>query len=230
LQRGTLGLQIENSNPLMMKALQNPDVDKYLLDGCMRCKYGGTPQCKVHDWHEELILLRELVLECGLTEEVKWGVPCYTFEGKNVVVVSAFKEYACLSFFKGVLMADPQSILVQRGESSQSARLIKFTCPEEIHDQRDVLKSYILEAVKVEKSGKKVELKKNPEPMPEELLQFFENDSEYEHAFYELTPGRQRGYIIYFSQSNKPQTRLTRIEKYRDQILNGVGLHDKYKP
>jgi len=211
-----------------MKIELNPQVDKYLMDGCMRCKYGATPLCKVNTWRDELETLRQMVLECGLKEEVKWGVPCYTLEDKNIAVVSAFKDYACLSFFKGVLLKDTHNILSQHGESSQSARLIKFTNTAQIIQQQEILKAYILEAVEIEKSGQKVIFKKNLEPIPDELSQVFEEDPVLKNAFYALTPGRQRGYIIYFSQPKQSQTRVGRIEKYKEQILNGVGLHDKY--
>ncbi len=202
-------------------------VDNYLIDGCMRCKYGATPQCKVHTWKEELVMLRHLVLECGLTEEVKWGVPCYTVDGKNIVVVSAFKDYACLSFFKGVLLKDEHNMFSKHGESSQSARIIKFTDPAQVMEKQELLKAYILEAVALEKSGAKVEFKKNLEPVPAELLQKFEEDPHLEKAFYALTPGRQRGYIIYFSQPKQAQTRISRIEKYTQKIMDGVGIHDR---
>lgn len=211
-----------------MKFELNPQVDKYLVDGCMRCKYGGTPDCKVLLWVEELETLRQIVLECGLTEEIKWGVPCYTKDDKNIVVVSAFKDYASLSFFKGVLLKDKHKILQQQGESSQSGRLIKFTNPRQIKEQEDILKSYILEAIKIEESGQKVVFKKNPEPIPEELLEAFDQDPQLKRAFYNLTPGRQRGYIIYISQPKQSQTRINRIDKCRPKILNGEGLHDKY--
>ena len=210
-----------------MKITLNPQVDKYLVDGCMRCKYGATPKCKIHNWREEVETLRQIVLECGLKEEVKWGVPCYTYEDKNIVVVSAFKDYASLSFFKGVLLKDSHKILSQHGESSQSARLIKFTETKQITRQEEILKSYILEAIELEKTGQKVEFKKNLEPIPEELLQKFYEYPELKTAFYDLTPGRQRGYIIYFSQPKQSQTKLGRIEKYKQRILNGIGFHDK---
>jgi len=206
----------------------NPKVDKYLIDGCMRCKFGATPACKVNSWKEELVMLRHIVLECGLTEELKWGVPCYTNNDKNIVVISAFKDYCSLSFFKGVLLKDPQNILDQPGESSQSGRLIKFTDPKQIREQEEILKAYILEAVEIEKSGLKVAFKKNPEPIPDELLDKFAEDPVLEKAFYALTPGRQRGYIIYFSQPKQPQTRYSRIEKCKEKIFNGEGLNDKY--
>ena len=204
----------------------NPQVDQYLIDGCMRCKYGGTPQCKVHNWVEELKILRQIVLETGLAEEIKWGVPVHTHKGKNIVTVNALKESANIGFFKGVLLADKQKILQQQG-NLQSDRIIKFTNKDDIEKMEDVLKSYILEAIAIEESGKKIEFKKNPEPIPDELLQAFEQNPAFKKAFYSLTPGRQRGYIIYFSQAKQSQTRISRIEKYKEYILNGIGLNDK---
>ena len=205
----------------------NPQVDQYLIDGCMRCKYGGTPQCKVHNWVEELKILRQIVLKTGLTEEIKWGVPVYTHKGKNIVTVNALKESANIGFFKGVLLADKQKILQQQG-NLQSDRIIKFTNKDDIEKMEDVLKSYILEAIAIEESGKKIEFKKNPEPIPDELLQAFEQNPAFKKAFYSLTPGRQRGYIIHFSQAKQSQTRIGRIERYKEQIFNGIGLNDKY--
>jgi uncharacterized protein YdeI (YjbR/CyaY-like superfamily) len=204
----------------------NSKVDKYLIDGCMRCKFGGTSQCKVNTWREELEMLRQIALDCYLTEEIKWGVPCYTFDGGKVVMVSAFKGYASLSFFKGVLLKDPFNLLTQHGESSQSVRLIKFTNTNQIVQQHDALKAYILEALENEKSGLKVVFKKNPEKLPEELTSFFEKDLDFKRSFYALSPGRQRGYIIYFSQAKQAQTRINRIEKHKQHILNGLGLND----
>lgn len=205
----------------------NSKVDKYLIDGCMRCKYGGTPQCKVLNWVEELELLRQIVLETGLTEEIKWGVPVYTHNGKNVVTINALKGSANIGFFKGVLLTDPHKILQQQG-NLQSDRIIKFTNSKDIEKVKDALKEYILEAIVIEESGKKVAFKKNPEPIPDELLQAFENDPTFRKAFYALTPGRQRGYIIHFSQPKQTQTRMGRIEKYKEQIFNGIGLNDNY--
>jgi uncharacterized protein YdeI (YjbR/CyaY-like superfamily) len=210
-----------------MKIELNPQVNKYLIDGCMRCKYGGTPQCKVLNWVEELELLRQIVLETGLTEEIKWGAPVYTHKGRNIVSVGALKESANIGFFKGVLLTDKYEILQQQG-SIQSARIVKFTDSEEIKKLKDVLKSYVLESIAIEESGKKVEFKKNPEPIPAELLLAFEDDPAFQQAFYALTPGRQRGYIIHFSQPKQTQTRIGRIEKYKQQIFNGIGLNDKY--
>ena len=205
----------------------NPQVDKYLIDGCMRCKYGGTPQCKVRNWVEELESLRQIVLETGLKEEIKWGVPVYTNKGKNIVTVNALKESANIGFFKGVLLNDNHKILQQQG-NLQSDRIVKFTNVKDIEKVKDVLKEYVLEAIEIEESGKKVEFKKNPEPIPNELLEAFEQDPTFKHAFYALTAGRQRGYIIHFSQPKQSQTRIGRIEKYKEQIFNGIGLNDKY--
>lgn len=210
-----------------MKFELNPQVDKYLLDGCMRCKFGGTPQCKVHNWREELELLRQIVLETGLTEEIKWGVPVYTHKGKNIVSVGALKESANIGFFKGVLLSDKHKILQQQG-NLQSDRIVKFTNVKDIEKAKDVLKEYVLEAIEIEESGKKVEFKKNPESIPDELLEAFKQDPAFKQAFYALTAGRQRGYIIHFSQPKQSQTRIGRIEKYKEQIFNGIGLNDKY--
>lgn len=210
-----------------MKPVLNPQVDKYLIDGCMRCKYGGTPQCKVNNWREELELLRQIVLETGLKEELKWAAPVYTHHGKNIISVGALKDSANIGFFKGVLLADKHKILQQQG-NLQSDRIIKFTNVNDIKKIKDVLKSYVLEAIAIEESGKKVEYKKNPEPIPEELVKAFEEAPAFKKAFYALTPGRQRGYIIHFSQPKQSKTRIERIEKYKQQIFNGIGLNDKY--
>jgi uncharacterized protein YdeI (YjbR/CyaY-like superfamily) len=204
-------------------------VDTYLRDGCGRCPLGGTPDCKVHNWPNELKQLRILVLDCGLTEELKWGVPCYTHQNKNILLVSAFKDYCAISFFKGSLLNDEHGLLVKPGENSQASRYIKFTDVQQIVKLEAVLKAYIFEAIEVEKAGLKVEFKKEPEPLPEELEKILNEDPLLKSAFESLTPGRQRGYILYFSQPKKSDTRISRIKKYIPMILNGVGLHDKYK-
>lgn len=203
-------------------------VDKYLLDGCMRCKLGATPQCKVHHWRVELETLRQIVLESGLTEEIKWGVPCYTLAGKNVVLLSALKGYVFLSFFKGVLMTDAHQIFTQQGENSQTWRILKYTELAQIVAQTEQIKVYINEAIEVEKSGQKIEVQRNIEPLPEELWIAFEEQPELAKAFYALTTGRQRGYILYFSQPKQAESRFRRIEKCKIKILNGEGLHDQY--
>lgn len=204
-------------------------VEQYLLDGCMRCKLGGTPACKVNDWREGLIALRKIVLECGLVEEVKWGVPCYTVDGKNVLVISAFKSFCSISFFKGALLKDDAGLLQAAGENTQAARLIKFTATNQIFEQENLLKSYILEAVRVEQAGLKVEFRKDVGPFPDELLQKFDEYPGLEEAFRALTPGRQREYLLFFSQTQKVATRIGRIEKCIAKILNGEGLNEGYK-
>jgi len=207
----------------------NPEVGKYLVNGCMRCKYGGTPKCKVNTWQEELKLLRKIVLDCGLTEVVKWGVPCYTFKNNNILIVSAFKEFCSINLFKGVLLSDTNNILEKTGKNTQSARLIKFTNTQKIIQLEPIIKTYIYQAIEVEKSGLKVTFKKNPEPIPVELQQKLDENPELKLAFNTLTPGRQRGYILYFSAPKQSKTRISRIEKYSDKILNGIGLHDNYR-
>ena len=207
----------------------NEKVDKYLSDGCMRCKLGGTPACKVNDWRAELIALREIVLSSGLTEEVKWGVPCYTINGKNVLVISAFKHFCSISFFKGALLSDPEGLLQAAGEHTQAARLIKFTEIGQILDRREILRTYIQEAIQLEKAGMKVEFRKDAGPVPAELQQKFAERPDLEEAFRTLTPGRQREYLLHFSQPQRIETRLGRIEKCIDKILSGEGLNEHYK-
>ncbi|WP_422084035.1 YdeI/OmpD-associated family protein [Ulvibacterium sp.] len=203
-------------------------VDNYLMEGCGRCPLGGTLDCKVHKWIPELELLRLLVLDCGLREESKWGVPCYTFQNKNVLLVSAFKEYCAISYFKGALLSDTHGVLEKPGANSQAARLIKFTDSRKIKEMEAELKTYIHEAVEIERLGLKVNFKKNPEPIPEELERKFEEDPILKTAFEALTPGRQRGYILYFSAPKQSRTRESRIERSIGKILNGEGLNDKY--
>lgn len=204
----------------------NLKVDPYFVDGCGRCPLGGTPQCKVRDWQAQLKRLREIILECGLTEELKWGVPCYTYRKNNVVLLSALKEYCCVSFLKGALLNDPAGILQKPGENTQAGRLIRFTDLQEIDQMETILKQYINNAIAIEKAGKKVTLKKNPEPMPEELQYKMDSSPEFKTAFEALTPGRQRGYILYFSAAKQSTTRQSRIEKCAPRIFEGKGMHD----
>jgi uncharacterized protein YdeI (YjbR/CyaY-like superfamily) len=196
--------------------------------GCMRCKFGGTPACKVHKWTEILEYLRQIALESGLKEEVKWGAPVYTHQGKNIIAIGALKNFATLGFFKGVLLRDPEGILQQQG-NLQSDRIVKFTQVEDVERLESTLREYIKEAVAIEESGQKVTFQKNPEPIPEELLEAFDAAPVFRNAFYQLTPGRQRGYIIHFSQPKQASTRTSRIERYKEQILAGIGLHGHYK-
>ena len=182
---------------------------------------------KAKKWQAEIENLRRIVLDCQLTEELKWGVPCYNLEQRNIVLIHIFKEYCAFLFFKGALFSDPESILVTQTENVQSARQIRFTSVQEILEMEAVLKAYILEAIKVEKSGLKVDFKKTTEfNMPEEFLRKLEQHPALMTAFEALTPGRQRGYLLYFSAAKQSKTRDSRIEKYTQQILEGKGLDD----
>lgn len=207
----------------------NPLVDEFLADGCGRCKYHATPQCKVKKWMLELETLRQIALESGLKEDRKWGFPVYTLEGKNIIMLGAFKDFCTMSFFKGVLLKDSKKILVQHGENSQSARIAKFTNEAGIQQVAATLQLYIQEAIELEKKGEKVVFEKQAEPIPEELVVQFEKMPALKTAFYALTPGRQRGYILHFSQPKQSATRLSRIEKCMDKIMKGEGMHDEYK-
>jgi uncharacterized protein YdeI (YjbR/CyaY-like superfamily) len=210
----------------MPKSKLNPQVDLYLVDGCGRCKFYATPKCKVRKWTSELEYLRQIALESGLTEEIKWGVPVYTLDNKNVINISAFKDYSCISFFKGVLLKDSKKLLQKHGENSQSVRTLNFTDTETIVKLSSVIKAYIQEAIELEKKGEKVEFKKNLEPVAEELETKFKESPALKKAFYALTPGRQRGYIIFFSSAKQTETRTSRIEKYTKQILAGKGMQN----
>jgi len=198
----------------------NPKVDFYFA--------------KAGKWQEELGKVRAIILDCGLNEELKWGVPCYTFPSGNkqqnkVVLIHVFKEYCAVLFFKGVLLKDAYGILIQQTENVQSARQMRFTSLQEILKLKLVLKAYIHEAIEVEKAGLEVSFKKTKEfAIPEEFQNKLsgKNGSELEAAFEALTPGRQRGYLLYFSAPKQSKTRVARIEKYIPQILNGKGLDD----
>jgi uncharacterized protein YdeI (YjbR/CyaY-like superfamily) len=202
----------------------NPKIDAYLSEGCGRCPLGNTPQCKVNKWMEVLQILRSFVLDCGLTEELKWSVPCYTFQNSNIAIVAAFKDYASLSFFKGALLEDAHGILIKQTENMQSARQIRFTNVQDIIELEPVLKAYVYEAIEVEKAGLKVETKPNQTPIPDELQQSFAENPDFKVAFDRLTAGRQRGYILHFSQPKQAQTRVARIEKCMTRIFDGKGV------
>src|SRR5258706_13438632 len=182
---------------------------------------------KAKKWQKELEKLRTIVLDCGLTEELKWGCPCYTFQESNIVLIHVFKEYCALLFFKGALLNDADGILVQQTENVQAARQVRFTNIQEIVKMERILKAYIYEAIEVEKAGLKVKLKKTIDfKIPEELQEKLDKNAALKKAFNALTPGRQRAYIFYFSQPKLSKTRESRVEKYMKQILNGKGLDD----
>ncbi|SHH83172.1 YdeI/OmpD-associated family protein [Flavobacterium defluvii] len=197
----------------MSESIENPKVD-FFFD-------------KDNKWQEELVLMRKIVLECQLTEELKWGVPCYTYHNNNVVLIHSFKEYCAFLFFKGALLKDTDGILIQQSENVQAARQIRFKNVQEIAELRAVLKTYIYQAVEIEKAGLKVELKKTSEfKVSEEFQKKLDEMPNLQKAFYSLTPGRQRAYLLHFSQPKQSKTREVRVEKNILNILKGKGLND----
>lgn len=182
---------------------------------------------KTNQWRKEFEALRTIVLECGLIEELKWGQPCYTFHKSNIVIIQGFKDYCALLFFKGVLLSNTDGLLIQQTDNVQSARQIRFTKTKEIWDAKQEIKSCIFEAIEVEKTGLKVEMKKTSDfEVAEEFQQKLDEFPALKIAFEALTPGRQRGYLTYFSEAKQSKTRVARVEKYIPQILNGKGLND----
>jgi uncharacterized protein YdeI (YjbR/CyaY-like superfamily) len=182
---------------------------------------------KANKWQEEVKKLRTIVLDCGLTEELKWGCPCYTYQQKNIVLIHDFKEYCALLFFKGALLSNAHGILIQQTENVQGARQIRFTNIHEIAELEPILKTIIFEAVEVEKAGLKVELKKTTEfAIAEEFQIKLDGNATLKAAFAALTPGRQRAYLLHFSAPKQSKSREARIEKYIPQILEGKGLGD----
>lgn len=182
---------------------------------------------KAEKWQEEIEQLRSVVLDCGLTEELKWGCPCYTFRESNIVLIHVFKEYCALLFFKGALLSDTHQILIQQTENVQAARQVRFTHMDEITEQRNILKAYIYEAVEIEKAGLKVNLKKTEEfTVAREFQHKLDTIPALKTAFEALTPGRQKAYLLHFSQPKQASTREARVEKWMPQILNGKGLND----
>ena len=182
---------------------------------------------KAKKWQKEFKKLRTILLDCGLTEELKWRVPCYTFQKRNIVLIHGFKEYCAILFFKGALLQDAKGILIQQTENVQAARQIRFTNVRQIVKMEPILKAYIYEAIEVEKAGLKVPFKKTTDfIIPEEFQNKLDKIPALKTAFDALTPGRQRAYIFYFSQPKQSKTRESRVKKYMQQILNGKGLDD----
>lgn len=197
----------------MAKSKTNPKVDWYFV--------------KNKKWSEEIETLRDIALDCGLTEELKWGCPCYLLNESNIVLIHVFKEYCAYLFFKGVLLKDVKKLLIQQTPNVQVARQIRFTNVKEIIKLKSTLKAYIKEAITVEKKGLKAPMKKTTEfAMPEEFKTKLNKSAELKTAFYALTPGRQRGYLLYFSSAKQSETRESRIKKYIPQIMKGKGVDD----
>lgn len=191
----------------------HPQVDEYIE--------------KADKWQAEMLELQSILLECGLTEAYKWRVACYTFQNSNVIIIGKFKEYCTLSFLKGVLLQDSENLLISPGENSQSARIMKFTDIEEITSKQQIITAYVYEAIKVEKAGLKVELNKSKElTFPDELLEKFAQDPDFQEDFTALTPGRQRAYNMFFTAPKQDKTRLARIVKYIPRIIDGKGIND----
>jgi uncharacterized protein YdeI (YjbR/CyaY-like superfamily) len=190
----------------------NPKVDNYFS--------------KLEKWQKELETLRMIILDCGLTEELKWGAPCYAFQHSNILIIGGLKEYCLVSFFKGALLNDAHGVLVRPGEHSQAARLIPFTDVRTIVRMEPILKAYIYEAIEVERAGLKVHFKKAPEPIPEEFQKKLDKTPALKKAFFALTPSRQRAYILYFSGAKQSGTRESRVEKCIPQILKGKGMNE----
>jgi uncharacterized protein YdeI (YjbR/CyaY-like superfamily) len=182
---------------------------------------------KAGKWEAEINQLRLITLGCSLTEELKWGCPCYTYQESNIVLIHVFKDYCALLFFKGSLLSDPENILIQQTKNVQAARQIRFTKVQEIIKKKKILKDYVYEAIEVEKAGLKVNLKKTTEfEMPEEFQNKLNKNPALKKAFHALTPGRQRAYLLYFSSAKQSKTRESRIEKSTPQILKGIGIND----
>lgn len=182
---------------------------------------------KADTWQKELKQLRTIVLECGLTEELKWGTPCYTFQKNNIVLLHVFKEYCAVLFFKGALLHNTDGILIQQTKNTQATRQIRFTNVQQITEQKTILKAYIYEAIEVENAGLEVRFKKTDEfTVPDEFQQKLNEIPALKTAFEALTPGRQRAYLLYFAAPKQSKTRESRIEKYTPQILEGKGLKD----
>ncbi|MFS4472441.1 YdeI/OmpD-associated family protein [Chryseobacterium sp. T20] len=178
-------------------------------------------------WQEEFEKLRAIALSTELVEDLKWGCPCYTYEGKNIFLIHGFKEYCALLFFKGALMKDPDNILIQQSKNVQAARQIRFTEVAQINDLEEVIRSYMFQAVEIEESGAKVEMKKTKEfEMAEEFQEKLDQNPALQDAFKALTPGRQRAYLLHFSSAKQSKTREARIEKCIPQIMDGIGLND----
>lgn len=205
----------------------SPEIAEFFDIGCGRCPLVGTSKCKVRTWNEELHILRTFILKTELIEERKWGVPCYTDNGKNIMLLSALKESATISFLKGSLIDDVHGLLIAPGKNSQSARYMKFTSVQQIKKAKSIIVDYIQQALYIERNGKKVDFKKDVDPIPDELMELFTKQPQLKTAFFALTPGRRRGYLLHFNQAKQSATRESRIQKCIPNIMKGKGLQDR---
>jgi uncharacterized protein YdeI (YjbR/CyaY-like superfamily) len=207
--------------------MQTTSVDAWMEEGCGRCDHFRTPACKVHRWTAPLALLREVLLASGLTEELKWGNPCYTLEGRNVVMLAALKESCVLSFFKGAALSDPDGALEAAGPSSRFARSLRFGSLEEARGRRGVAEAFVAQAIALERAGVKVAAPPASEPVPDALAERLAADDALRAAFEALTPGRRRSHILHIGGAKQRETRARRVERCAQEILAGRGFNER---
>ncbi|MFO0601381.1 MAG: YdeI/OmpD-associated family protein [Myxococcaceae bacterium] len=206
--------------------MNNTSVESWLKDGCGRCDNFKTPACKVHQWHDELIALRKLLQSTGLTEEMKWGSPTWTLDGKNVVMLAAFKDFASLNFFKGAVLKDPEGLLESPGPNSHHARYLKFRSPADVKSRKKGALALLEQAMELERAGVKITPKKTL-TLPEELEARLGKDAALKKAFEALTPGRQRSHALYVAGAKQAETRERRVDKCAEDILAGRGFNER---
>ena len=207
--------------------MNNTSVDSYLQDGCGRCERFQTPECVVHLWAEPLVALRKLLQSTELVEEMKWGSPCYTLDGKNVIMLASRKDACAMSFMKGLGLTDEKGLLEKPGPNTRVARLVKFQSLRDVQDALPHLQSLIAQAIELERAGKEIIPEDQTDAIPEELTERLDNDPELAQAFEALTPGRKRSYYIHISGAKQSATRARRVEKCIPKILAGKGFHDR---
>ncbi|WP_119395248.1 YdeI/OmpD-associated family protein [Salinibius halmophilus] len=203
-------------------------VDEFIESGCGRCDKAGTPECKVHNWLEIVLRLRQLLQQTELDEAAKWGAPCYGFKGKNLIMIAVFKDYSAISFLEGSFLDDPEGLLEKPGENVRHGRVVKFNSIAEFEQRQAAVEDFIQQAISNAKQGKQVIY--DPNDLPDycdELVKTFELDPDYQDAFLALTPGRQRGYLLHFNQAKQAATRSNRIAKVRDKVMAGKGMQDR---
>lgn len=210
-----------NSKPLT--------IEQYLSSGCGRCHRWNTPACSVAIHQEILIELIDILRTTELKEEIKWNNPCYTFQGKNILIIGAFRDYCTLSFFKGALLHDPKGLLVKPGANTKAGRVIHFTDPQQVRLNKEYILHLVSQAIQLEKDGIKVTFEQDTPPQVDEFTQKLQSSPELKEAFFQLTPGRQKAYLLYFSEPKTSEARQRRIEKCIPLILEGKGLYDKYQ-